>query len=119
MTVVSSVLMLAGGLVAILAGVGIVRLTTPYARFHAAGKGSPIAFVVAALGAALELGPGGAASLVIASLAMTLTLPLGVHLLFRAVHRTEPQHHPTIDELAPVERAGPRRDPGPRPHDDV
>ncbi len=99
MTTVAALVMLAGGLVAILAGVGIVRLQTPYARFHAAGKASPVAFLVAAVGAGIELGPAGAAQLIIASLAMVLTLPIGVHLLFRAVHRTEPRYNPDLDEL--------------------
>jgi multicomponent Na+:H+ antiporter subunit G len=103
MTTVASILMLAGGAVAILAGVGIFRLQTPYARFHAAGKASPIAFLIAAIGAGLELGPAGAAHLTIAGLAMVLTLPFGVHLLFRAVHRTQPKYNPTPDELALAE----------------
>ena len=102
MTTFAALVMLAGGLVAILAGIGIVRLETPYARFHAAGKASPVAFLIAAIGAGLELGVAGAAYLTIASLAMVLTLPIGVHLLFRAVHRSQPQYHPDLDELAHV-----------------
>ena len=47
MSTVASLLMLAGGIVALLAGIGIVRFRTPYARFHAAGKASPVSFLIA------------------------------------------------------------------------
>ena len=102
MTVVSSALLLAGGLIAVLAGIGLVRFRTPYARFHSAGKASPVAFLFVAAGAALETGWGGAARLAVASASLVLTLPVGVHLLFRAVHRTMPRTL-AIDELAPAE----------------
>lgn len=105
MSVVASVIMLAGGLVALLAGVGVLRFPSPYARFHAAGKASPVAFLVAAIGAGIELGPGGAAYLLISAAAMIMTLPVGVHLLFRALHRTSPGTHPEVDDLAPAEAA--------------
>ena len=99
MTVIASLFMLLGSLVAVLAAIGLLRFSTPYARFHAAGKASPIAFLIAAIGAAIELGWGGAAQLAVASAAMVLTLPVGVHLLFRAVHRTSPSDHLVVDEL--------------------
>jgi len=94
--------MIVGAFIAILAAVGLLRFSTPYARFHAAGKASPVGFLVASLGAGLELGVAGAAQLVLAGVAMILTLPVGVHLLFRAVHRTD---GPVlrVDELAPAE----------------
>lgn len=104
MTTIANSLMLLGGFIAILAGVGVLRFSTPYARFHAAGKASPVAFLVAGVGAAIELGASGAAHLVIAGGAMVLTVPVGVHLLFRAVHRTSNNAHLVIDELAPAER---------------
>lgn len=104
MTVVANVLMLFGGAIAVLAGIGILRFSTPYARLHAAGKASPVAFIVAALGAGIALGPAGAAPLVIAAAAMILTLPAGVHLLFRAVHRTGDNSHLVTDDLAPAQR---------------
>lgn len=105
MTSVTSALMIAGGLVAVLAGIGVLRFSTTYARLHAAGKASPIAFLVAAIGAGIELGLAGSAALLIASAAMILTLPVGVHLLFRAVHRTADNSHLVVDELAPAEFA--------------
>ena len=41
-----------------------------------------------------------------ASASLVLTLPVGVHLLFRAVHRTTPGNHFEVDELAEAERRG-------------
>jgi multicomponent Na+:H+ antiporter subunit G len=106
-TTFANILMLIGGLIAVLAGIGVLRFSTSYARFHAAGKASPVAFLVAAMGASIQLGAAGAASLVIAGGAMILTLPVGVHLLFRAVHRTSSNDHLITDHLAPAERDQP------------
>lgn len=106
MSIIADLFMLGGGFVALLAGIGVLRFNTPYARFHAAGKASPIAFLVAAIGAAMRLDIGGGAYLLIAAVAMTLTLPLGVHLLFRAVHRTTPGDHLIVDHLADAKAAG-------------
>ena len=105
MTTLATILMTTGGVVAVLAGIGVLRFSTTYARLHAAGKASPIAFLVAAVGAGIELGTAGSASLLIASTAMILTLPVGVHLLFRAVHRTSDNNHLIVDQLQPAEVA--------------
>lgn len=104
MNPVTGALLLLGAGLALLAGVGLLRFSTPYARFHAAGKASPIAFLVVAAGAALEVGAAGSARLVVASGAMLLTLPVGVHLLFRAVHRTTGGEHLRIDDLTTAEQ---------------
>lgn len=99
MNTVADIIMVLGGLIAVLAGVGLLKFHTPYARFHAAGKASPVAFVVAAIGAGIHLGWQGSAYLLIASVAMVLTLPIGVHLMFRAVHRTTSNGHLAVDDL--------------------
>ncbi len=105
MNVIAALLMFAGSLVAVLAGIGLLKFHTPYARFHAAGKASPIAFLITAIGAGLALGLDGAAPLVVAACAMVWTLPLGVHLLFRATYRIsldrgETMTHLTGEDLA-------------------
>lgn len=117
MTVVADILMITGGAIALLAAVGLLRFSTAYARFHAAGKASPVAFLVAAIGAGISLGPAGAAQLAVAAVAMILTLPIGVHLLFRAVHRTTLSNHLHADDLAPAELAAtaPHLRPRPKP----
>jgi multicomponent Na+:H+ antiporter subunit G len=102
--VVSSVFILLGALVALLAGIGLLTFNTPYARFHAAGKASPIAFLLVAIGAGIEVGGRGAAELAIVAAALLLTLPASTHLLFRATHRTTVSDHLRVDELAAAER---------------
>ena len=104
MNVVSSVFILLGALIALLAGIGLLTFSTPYARFHAAGKASPIAFLMVAIGAGIEVGGRGAAELAIVAAALLLTLPASTHLLFRATHRTTVSDHLSVDELAAAER---------------
>ena len=109
MNTVAAVLVLVGAGVAVLAGSGLLRFSSVYARFHAAGKASPVAFLLVAAGAGVEIGWSGAAEMAVAGAALILTLPVGVHLLFRAVHRTTPRGRLDIDELAPVEDRKHRR----------
>lgn len=104
MSPIASLFLLAGSLVSVLAGIGLLKFATPYARFHAAGKASPVAFIFVAIGAGIELGWASSALLFVAVAAMVLTLPVGVHLLFRAVHRVTPGDHLTVDELRIAER---------------
>jgi len=99
MNSVAEVLMVIGALVAVVAGIGLLRFSTPYARFHAAGKASPVAYFIAAIGAGIQLGVAGSAYLLLGAVAMALTLPVGVHLLFRSVHRTTSSDHLVVDEL--------------------
>lgn len=107
MSTAADLIMAFGGLIAVLAGVGLLKFNTAYARFHAAGKASPVAFVIAAIGSGFHLGWEGATYLLIASVAMVLTLPIGVHLMFRAVHRTTTSDHLSVDELASAEGQAP------------
>jgi multicomponent Na+:H+ antiporter subunit G len=101
---VTSVLILLGAFVALLAGIGLLTFNTPYARFHAAGKASPIAFLLVAIGAGIEVGLRGAAELAIVAAALLLTLPASTHLLFRATHRTTDAVRLSVDELLAPER---------------
>ena len=111
MTVVAELLLVLGAALAVVAGIGAVRFSTAYARIHAAGVASPIAFLVAALGGMLELGVVGAGYILIAAVAMLVTLPVGAHLLFRAVHRTTDGAHLRNDDLATAERRTSSGDP--------
>ena len=105
MNPVAAAFILAGSALLLLASVGLLRFSTPYARFHAAGKASPVAVIIVSIGAIIELGAAGGARLAVASAAMILTLPVAVHLLFRATHRTDPSVRLRIDELRPAEDA--------------
>ena len=89
MSPIAAAFVLSGAAVSFLAGFGILRFGTPYARFHAAGKASPIAFLLVAVGAGIETGWAGRAMFLVIAFALVLTLPVAVHLLFRAVHRTQ------------------------------
>jgi len=104
MNVFSSVFILLGAFVALLAGIGLLSFNTPYARFHAAGKASPIAFLLVAVGAGIEVGTQGGVELAVVAAALLLTLPASTHLLLRATHRTTVSEHLSTDELAAAER---------------
>lgn len=118
MNPVSQVLILAGALLSMFAAVGLLRFSTPYARFHAAGKASPIAFLLVGAGASLEVGLAGAAQLATAAVALVLTLPAATHLLFRATHRTIASPHLRADALAGAELAASQHERGRPDHVD-
>ena len=101
MSIVGEILMVFGAVIAVIAGIGLVRpdFDTVFLRMHLAGKASPVSFLVVALGAVFFLDFAVAASVVIAAVAMVLTLPVGVHLLFRAAHRAKETQHFEVDEL--------------------
>ena len=99
MSPLAAVAALVGALVVLVAAVGLMRFDSPYARIHAAGKASPVAFVIVAVGVAADVGWSGALRLVLAAAALILTLPVAVHLLFRAVHASSPEYDPDVDEL--------------------
>ena len=99
MSPLAAVAAVLGALVVLVAAVGLMRFGSPYARIHAAGKASPVAFVIVAVGAAADVGWSGALRLVVAAAALVLTLPVAVHLLFRAVHASSPEYDPPVDEL--------------------
>jgi multicomponent Na+:H+ antiporter subunit G len=105
MNPVTNVLILAGAVLAVLAGIGLLRFESPYARFHSAGKASPIAFLLVAVGAGFEVGLAGAAQFAVAAVALIVTLPAATHLLFRATYRTSSSPHLRTDALAAAELA--------------
>ena len=88
MSIVTDIIMILGGFIAILAAVGLHKFDSPYARFHAAGKASPVAFLVAAVGAGISLGAAGAALLTVAAAAMIFDLArrCASHVPSRAPH---------------------------------
>lgn len=95
---------LVGVAIVLLAAIGLLRFRTPYARIHAAGKASPVAFLVVAIAVSADLGWSGAARLALASIALVITLPVAVHLLFRALHVAAPEYHPPVDEMSSATR---------------
>ena len=104
MRLAAELVMVAGAAIAVVAGIGLLRFSTPFARIQAAGKASPVALLLMSVGAAPLLGWRGSAYLAIAAGAMIVTLPIVAHLLLRAVHRTERIDHLTTDDLAADDR---------------
>ena len=100
MRVAAELVMVAGAVIAVLAGIGLIRFSTPFARIQAAGKASPVALLLMSVGAAPLLGWRGFGYLAIAAGAMIVTLPIVAHLLLRAVHRTDSIDHLAMDDLA-------------------
>ena len=88
MNPVAATLILLGTSLSLVSGLGLLRLRTSYARVHAAGKATPISFLLIAAGCGVELGAGAAAQLAVAAVALVSTLPVATHLLFRAIYRT-------------------------------
>lgn len=108
MNPIASTLMLSGASLAVIASLGLHRFVTSSARFHAAGKASPISFFLIAAGVGIEIGLAGGVQLAVASIALAITLPASTHLLFRAVHRTRPDRLASVE--APTPHEGPDRE---------
>lgn len=101
MSIWAAIPILAGAVVSTIAGLGMVRLNSTFARFHAAGKASPVAVVLVCIGGAIELGGTDAGRLLIAAGVMAVTMPIGVHLLFRATYRAPGIDGQSAEEPAP------------------
>jgi multicomponent Na+:H+ antiporter subunit G len=106
----AALLLAAGTLLTVLAGVGVLRLPDVFARMHAATKSSSLGLALVLLGAALRVrGVGDTAKLVLVIALQFLTAPVAAHLVGRAAHRAgEALDHVTeVDELAGAERPPP------------
>jgi multicomponent Na+:H+ antiporter subunit G len=106
----AALLLAAGTLLTVLAGVGVLRLPDVFSRMHAATKSSSLGLALVLLGAALRVrGVGDTAKLVLVIALQFLTAPVAAHLVGRAAHRAgEALDHVTeVDELAGAERPPP------------
>jgi multicomponent Na+:H+ antiporter subunit G len=106
----AALLLAAGTLLTVLAGVGVLRLPDVFARMHAATKSSSLGLALVLLGAALRMrGVGDTAKLVLVIALQFLTAPVAAHLVGRAAYRAgEALDHVTeVDELAGAERPPP------------
>jgi multicomponent Na+:H+ antiporter subunit G len=100
---VASVLLLAGSFLALLAGLGLVRLPDVFARMHAATKPATLGLVLICLGA----GIAGAETADVAKLLLVvalqfLTAPVGAHMVARAAYHAGGllDRRTVLDELA-------------------
>jgi multicomponent Na+:H+ antiporter subunit G len=88
--VISVVLMLTGCLLAVVAGVGLVRFPDVLARLHAGTKPQVTGVVLIVAGAVLRLeGSSVVSMLVLAAMLQLLTAPVSAHLIARVGYRRE------------------------------
>lgn len=100
--VVAAVLLLAGSSLALVAGLGLLRLPDVYARMHAATKPATLGITLCLSGAALRVDDlSDVAKIGLAVAFQLLTNPVAAHLFGRAAHRVgSPQSDQTvIDEM--------------------
>lgn len=111
MDVLADALLLAGALLVVLAGLGVLRLGDLYARMHAATKVPSLAVVLIGAGAAVEI-DDGRAKILLAVAFILVTAPTGAHLVGRAAHRAHgvAADLPGGDALA--DEAGPQGEDG-------
>lgn len=87
MEFVAGVLLLIGCALALLAGVGVLRLHDVFGRIHAATKPSSLGLLLVCLGAAMVVeGLGATSQLVAVVVLQFLTAPVGAHLVGRAAY---------------------------------
>lgn len=84
--VVSGVLMISGSLLALIASVGLFRLSSTRARMHATTKPATLGALLCGVGAALQVGSASDVTKIAAVIVLQLvTAPIGAHMLARAV----------------------------------
>ena len=87
--IVVGLLVLAGGLFSVAAGVGLVRLPDVYVRMHAATKVGTLGSGLILAGTAAHFGdPGVVLRCVLIIVFLLLTAPIGAHMIGRAALRT-------------------------------
>jgi multicomponent Na+:H+ antiporter subunit G len=105
--VLASVFILAGSALALLAGIGIVRLPDVFARMHAATKPATLGLALICVGAAItdaQLSDVAKLALVVAL--QFFTAPVGAHMVGRAAYHAGGllDRRTVLDELATAER---------------
>lgn len=102
-TVLTSVMLLAGVGLSVIAGLGLQRFPDVFARMHAATKPATLGLLLVVSAAAIRLeDPGDIAKLALVVVLQFLTAPVAAHMVGRAAYRTGTELNPatTIDELA-------------------
>ncbi|MCX6519034.1 MAG: monovalent cation/H(+) antiporter subunit G [Actinobacteria bacterium] len=88
--VATTVLVVLGAVLALVASIGLHRLGDTRSRMQAATKPATLGVVCCAVGAALQFGDLSlVAKVVVAVVLQLVTAPVGAHLLARAVTRRE------------------------------
>jgi multicomponent Na+:H+ antiporter subunit G len=105
--IAASVLILVGSALALLAGIGLVRLPDVFARMHAATKPATLGLALICLGAALtDAQLSDVAKLALVVLLQFFTAPVGAHMVGRAAYHAGGllDRGTRLDELATAER---------------
>ena len=103
--VVSSVLLLLGVALSLVAGLGLLRFPDLYSRMHAATKPSTLGLLLVLAGASLQMAdPGNAVELALVAAFQLVTAPVAAHMVGRASYRADVPgtRGATRDELAEV-----------------
>jgi multicomponent Na+:H+ antiporter subunit G len=105
-------LVVVGSALTVISAIGLYRFRDAFARVHAAGKAAPLGAALVFAGAALQFGElAVAARFALVLGLLSLTFPVGVHMVVRAAYRSGTELAPdvTVDELSDARR---RRDEG-------
>ncbi|CAN5240011.1 hypothetical protein BH20ACT8_BH20ACT8_02900 [soil metagenome] len=101
--VVVDVAVIAGAVLCLLAGVGLLRFPDVFARMHAATKPSTLGLGLVLFALAFRAEEAGDVVKLLLVIALQfLTAPVGAHMIARAAHRDGAQTSPdtVLDELA-------------------
>ena len=101
--VISGVLIVSGAFLAMVGGIGVLRLPDVFGRMHAATKPPTLGLVLVALGAILQLDQvADVTLLVLVIMLQFLTAPVGAHLVGRSAYQSGGQldEDTVIDELS-------------------
>ena len=101
--VVSGVLIVSGAFLAMVGGIGVLRLPDVFGRMHAATKPPTLGLVLVGLGAILQLDQiADVTLLVLVMMLQFLTAPVGAHLVGRSAYQSGGQldKDTVIDELS-------------------
>ena len=87
--VVASICLIGGALLALAAGVGVLRFPDLLSRMHAGTKPQVLGLILVLIGLSLRLRSGAAVwALILVALFQMLTAPVAAHLVGRAGYRT-------------------------------
>lgn len=109
---IAELAVLAGAILILLAGIGVVRFDDVLARMHALTKASTLGVTLVLVGAAIALhDPNDVTSLALAAALQLLTSPVSAQLLSRAAYRAHRlrRGRDVVDELADARLADRRR----------
>lgn len=101
--ILTSIMLVIGSLLGLLAAIGLHRFPDVFARMHAASKSASLGVVLLVTAAAIQANrPGDIVKLALVGVLQFITAPVGAHMVGRAAYRAGNQLSPntSVDELA-------------------